>query len=155
MARLAAASVFPTTRGTVQCAGGGGGGGGEIRTNSAVAVRLPSIVTVHEPLPEQAPDHPAKVELESACAVNVTKVPCAKAWVHVEPQSIPAGMLAIEPPPVPVFATLSVFSLSKIATADRSPVIVSVQVPAPEQPPIQAVKVDPAAGTAVSVTSVP
>ena len=93
------------------------------------------------------------VEPEAACAVSVTEAPCANACVHVVPQSMPAGELTIEPEPT--FVMVSVFSVSKIAVAKRAPVIVNVHAPVPEQAFVQPVKLDPAAGTAVSVTSLP
>ena len=43
-----------------------------------------------------------------------------------------------------------------VAVTDRSALIVTVQVPVPEQPPpLQPVNAEPAAGVAVSVTTVP
>jgi hypothetical protein len=50
---------------------------------------------------------------------------------------------------------MRLFSRSKIAATERAPVIVRVHDPIPEQAPDQPVKLEPAAGTPVSVTSVP
>jgi hypothetical protein len=43
----------------------------------------------------------------------------------------------------------------KVAVTDRAAFIVTVQVPVPEQAPLQPVKFVPVAGVAVSVTRVP
>jgi len=150
IARFAATSVFRFTFGTTHFFAGGEGA---LVWNVAVAERSTSIPRRHDPVPEQAPDQPTKVEPVVASAVSVTKTPCENACVHVEPQSIPAGELTIEP--APTFATVSVFCVSKIALAKRAPVIVNVHGPVPEQPFVQPVKLEPAAGTAVSVTSLP
>ncbi len=48
---------------------------GRGRSNVATTVLSSSIVTEHVPVPEQAPDHPAKVDPDSAVAVSVTIVP--------------------------------------------------------------------------------
>ena len=45
------------------------------RSKEAVTLVSEFIVTVHVPVPEQAPDHPVKFEVESAVAVRVTEVP--------------------------------------------------------------------------------
>jgi hypothetical protein len=106
-------------------------------------------------MPEQAPDQPVNVEPEPACAVSVTVAPCANACVQVAPQSIPPGALVIEPLPPPAFVTVSVFCVSKIALTERGPAIVTVHNPAPEQAPVQPLKLEPAAAAALSVTSDP
>src|SRR3954453_16032170 len=70
---------------------------------------------------------------------------------------MPAGEPDTVPVPVPFFDTLSVYWLSvKAAVTVVSAFIVTVQVPVPVQPPpLQPVKVEPAAGVAVRVTVVP
>lgn len=59
------------------------------------------------PVPEQAPDHPAKIELVPALAVSVMDVPTLKLALHVCPQLMPAGALVTVPVPVPEFITVS------------------------------------------------
>src|SRR5258706_538726 len=76
--------------------------------NAAVTLFAELIVRTHEPVPEQAPLHPANTEPEAGVADTVTDVPVAKLALHVEPQLMPAGALATAPDPVPLFATLSV-----------------------------------------------
>ena len=78
--------------------------GGE---NAAVTLRAWSIVTTQVPVPVQAPDQPAKVELPVGVATRVTLVPAATLAEHVEPQSmVPGGELeATVPTPVPAFDT--------------------------------------------------
>ncbi len=66
------------------------------------------MLTVQEPVPEQAPEKPAKVEPVAAEAVRVTTVPETKLAEQVAPQLIPAGLLDTEPLPSPVRVTLSV-----------------------------------------------
>ena len=56
--------------------------------------------------PVQAPLQPVKLEPVAAAAVSVTLVPLAKVTWHVEPQSMPAGLVT-EPLPAPAVATLS------------------------------------------------
>ena len=75
--------------------------------NVAATDELAVRFTVHVPVPLQAPDHPANVELASAAAVNVTCVPLAKLALHVVPQLMPAGLLVTVPVPVPESATVS------------------------------------------------
>ncbi len=65
------------------------------------------IVTTQDPVPLQAPFHPANVELESADAVSVTWVPVLKVALQVLPQLMPPGVLLIVPVPVPLIATLN------------------------------------------------
>src|SRR5205823_3595817 len=115
-------------------------------------------VTTHAPVPEQPPPlQPLKVEPAAGVAVSVTVVPLAKLAVHVAPQVIPAGELVTVPLPVPAVLTVS-------ATVCRVEVAVTVGAgggvlahdPVPEQPPpVQPLKVEPAAGIGVNVTAVP
>ena len=68
----------------------------------AVTEWAASIVTMQVPVPEQpAPVQPVKSAPTSGVAVRVTTVPNAKSFVHVDPQSIPAGLEVTEPVPVP------------------------------------------------------
>ena len=73
------------------------------------------------------------------------------------PQLIPVGVLDTVPLPAPDFETVSV----KVGRVNDAVTVVAAetvttQVPVPEQPPpLQPVKVEPAAGVAVSVTAVP
>jgi len=95
-------------------------------------------------------------------AVRVTLVPDGKKASHaIAGQSIPAGVLVTLPLPawlVPT-PTLSPGRVSNLAIACRSAVMVTVQVPVPEQEPPHPTKVEggtPAeSGVAVSVTAVP
>lgn len=158
IARLAAASSFPLTLGTTQRIGGGV----SLRWKVAITKRWALIVTVQVPLPEHAPPQPAKVEVEAGVAVSVTGVPSTKTCAQVGPQLIPAGAERIEPEPVPTFETVSVLYAgggggfaSKRAVTERLASVVSVQAPVPEQAPDQPANLDPAAGVAVSLTTVP
>ena len=115
-------------------------------------------VTVQVPVPEQPPPlQPVKVEPAAGAAVKVTAVPLANAAEHVAPQEMPAGALVTVPVPAPLGLTVSVkVGTAKVAVTVVAAVSVTVQVPVPEQPPpLQPVKVEPAAGEAVKVTAVP
>jgi hypothetical protein len=88
-------------------------------------------------------------------------VPCSKSRVHVEPQSIPAGLELTVPEPVPDLPTVRVFALGatemrvKTAVAEWFWSIVSLHAAVPEQSPVQPVKVEPPAAVAANVTWVP
>ena len=75
------------------------------------------------------------------------------------PQLIPAGALVTMPLPAPALLTVSVTGCKAnvaVIVAAVAAVTVTAQVPVPEQlPPLQPPNVDPAAGVAVSVTTVP
>jgi hypothetical protein len=98
------------------------------------------------------------VEPAAGVAVKVTSVPTSNEAEQLEPQSIPSGELVTEPDPVPDLDTpsVSVDTVSNVAVTDSAALIVTWQVPVPEHPPPdQPVNVEPAAGVAVSVTTVP
>src|SRR5439155_8874885 len=67
------------------------------------------------------------------------------------------GELVTVPLPMPVLVTLRAKDCwTKPAVTEAAALIVTMQVPVPEQPPpLQPEKVDPAVGVAVKVTAVP
>src|SRR5579883_2685895 len=65
------------------------------------------MVTTQEPMPEQAPDQPAKAEPELAAAVSVTEAPALKLAEQVPGQLMPEGELVTVPEPEPASVTLS------------------------------------------------
>jgi len=129
------------------------------KLNAAVTDVAALIVTVQLlAVPVQAPLQPVNVEPTAGAAVRVTAVPDVNEVEHVVPQLMPAGELEIVPLPVPALLTVSANEdgSANVAVTFRAAFIVTVQVLAvPVQPPLQPVKVDPAAGAALSVTTVP
>jgi hypothetical protein len=111
---------------------------------------LEFIVTVQLPVPEHAPDHPAKVDPEPGEALSVTTVPLA----YVGP-----GGLALTPPvPVPAYPTVRVNVWGvrlNVAVTDRFEFMVTLQPPVPEHAPDHPANVEPVFGVAVNVTAVP
>lgn len=94
--------------------------------NTACTVRASVIDTTQVPVLEHPPpDHPAKVDPESAVAVSVTDVPVAKFSVQSVPQLIPAGALVTVPAPFPGLLMVSVF-----ADETNFAVTLNVSVPA-------------------------
>src|SRR5882724_183139 len=115
-------------------------------------------VTMQEPVPEQPPPlQPVKVELASGVAVKVTAVPLANGAEHVAPQVMPAGLLVTAPAPAPALLTVSVkVCRANVAVTVVAALIVTMQVPVPEQPPpLQPVTVELASGVALKVMAVP
>jgi hypothetical protein len=76
--------------------------------NAAVTDLAESIVTVHVPVPVQAPDQPAKTDAALGVAVRVTELPGMKSAEHAGKQFTPAGLLVTIPLPPPSSATDSV-----------------------------------------------
>src|SRR5262245_44653019 len=115
------------------------------------------IVTAQVPVPVQPPLQPVKVEPAAGVAVRVTTVPVVKEVEHVAPHVMPAGALVMVPLPAPVLLSVSAkLWTAKVAVTDDAALVVTVPVPVPVQPPpLQPVKLEPAAGAAVSVTAVP
>src|SRR5882724_1839497 len=113
------------------------------RAKVAVTARAAVIVTLQAPVPVQLPLQPVKVEPATGVAVKVTAVTLVNAAEQAVPQEMPAGKLVTVPLPVPALLTVSVKDCK-------------VQVPVPVQPPpLQPLKMDPAAGAAVKVIAVP
>src|SRR5579872_2645140 len=124
--------------------------------NVAVTALAAVMVTLQVPVPEQAPLQPAKVDPAAAVAVRVTGVPLAKLALQVLGQVMPAGLLLTDPEPVPASVTVSAnVTALNVAVTALAAVMVTLQVPVPEQAPLQPAKVDPAAAVAVRVTGVP
>jgi len=75
----------------------------------------------------------------------------------VLPQLIPAGAPVTLPLPAPALLTVSGYDTTpNVAVTVVAPVSGTVHVPVPLQtPPLQPANIDPAAGAAVSVTTVP
>jgi len=107
--------------------------------------------------PVQLPVQPVKIDPAAGAAVSVTTVPVVNEVEQVAPQEMPVGALVTVPLPLPDLVTLSAKdACMKEAVTEVAAVIVTVQVPVPEQPPpFQPVNVEPAPGAAVSVTIVP
>src|SRR6266516_3012940 len=70
----------------------------------------------------------------------------------MEPQLIPAGFEEMVPEPLPALVAVKVLFDSNLAVAVRSPLMIRLHVPVPEQLPDQPVKLEPAAAVAVRVT---
>src|SRR5262249_59685319 len=105
----------------------------------AVTDLAPSMTTVQVvPIAEQSPLQAAKVEFAPALAVSVTCVPCANCAEHVEPQSIPPGLLVTVPDPFPTLETDRVCRIGvNVAVTDMSLSMNTLQAPVPEQAPLQ------------------
>ncbi|TRZ56031.1 MAG: hypothetical protein D4S02_16570 [Rhodocyclaceae bacterium] len=68
----------------------------------AVTFAAASSVSVHAPVPEQAPLQPPKVKPEAGVAVSTMLVPPLKVALQVLPQLRPAGVLVTVPDPAVV-----------------------------------------------------
>jgi len=128
------------------------------RVKVAVTVVAAFKVTEQVPVPEQPPPlQPVKIEPLAGVAVSVTNVPLSNEAEQVAPQSIPGGSEVTVPLPVPalLLVRLTVWRL-KVAVTVVAAFRVTEHVAVPEQPPpLQPVKIEPLAGVAVSVTTVP
>jgi hypothetical protein len=90
-------------------------------------------------------------------AVRLSWVPGARLSLQSVPQEMPAGELVTVPEPEPLLETESEIGVRlKVAVTEVAVLTVHVQVvEVPEQAPLQPVKVEPAAGVAVRLSSVP
>jgi hypothetical protein len=130
----------------------------EVELKVALTEFAASMVTLHAPVPLQAPPQPANVEPGSGAAVKLTTVPLAKLAEHVVPQEIPEGVLVSAPVPVPLLDTVRIkvpaFAV-KVALTDFSASMVTLHAPVPLQAPLQPAKVEPESGAAVKLTTAP
>lgn len=125
--------------------------------NWAVTDLDASIVTVHVPVPLQAPLQPVNVAPVEGIAIRVTFDPLAKLALQVDPQLIPTGALVTVPEPVPDLVTESdwvvLVAWVKVAVTDSAFFMVTMQVfLLPEHAPLQLENVDPPSAVAVRVT---
>jgi hypothetical protein len=74
--------------------------------NVAVTLRAAVMLTVHVPVPVQAPLQPVKAEPVVGVAVRVTAVPSAYHVLQVLPHAMPVGDEVTVPEPVPAFVTV-------------------------------------------------
>jgi hypothetical protein len=108
-------------------------------------------------VPAQVPPlQPVNTKPEAGVAVSVIEVPELKFEEQVAPAQLsPAGLLVTVPEPATVTLTPKA-AVSKFAFTNCTEFIVTWQVPVPEHPPpLQPVKVEPAAAPAFRVTEVP
>jgi hypothetical protein len=111
------------------------------------------------PVPLHAPPQPLKDHPESGLAVSVTVVFAANEAEHVPRQLlIPAGLLLTEPFPDTVTVSVNVVVVENVTVTVRLLFIVTVHCllsVETESQPLQLLTVEPLAGVAVRVTTVP
>src|SRR5687768_10388701 len=109
-------------------------GAGDYR-NVAVTDRAELMVTSHVGMrmPEQAPPHERKTCNRSGVAVSMTVLSSTNPSVQSGSQLMPAGVLVTVP--APLVDTVRVNVSVNVAVTVRAAVIVSTQLPTPEQPP--------------------
>jgi len=125
---------------------------GNGRLKVAVANKFEFMTSVQVPAPEQAPDHPEKLDPGPGEAISRTIVPL----VYLGPD----GLAATVPLPVPAYAMVKVNCGGmemrlNLAVTNRFELMVTLQAPVPEHAPDHPAKVDPELGEAVSETICP
>ncbi len=125
-----------------------------------MTLRAVVMLTVHGPVPAQAPLQPAKVAPAAGVAVRVTVLPDAMLALQVLPQSMPLGEDVTVPVALPTFATVRVYvvwtgCVPNVAVTLRAAVMLTVHGPVPVQAPLQPANVEPVPAAAVRVTAVP
>jgi hypothetical protein len=126
------------------------------------AVQLLFAFIVTEPLSQsELPFHPVNLEFAFGTGVKVTTVPLAYICVQSVPQSIPAGLLTIRPPAVPLDViwpttlVVNVYPEARLNVAVQLIAPLTVTLPLVQPVPDHPAKVEPEAGVAVRVTAVP
>ncbi len=124
----------------------------------AVTLVAAVMVTVQVPVPVQpAPLQPVKVDVASGVAVRVTLVLSRRLSEQVAPHARPPVDEVTVPVPVPARTTVSVCCVGwKVAVTVVAALMVTTQLPVPEQPPpLQPVNVEPGLVVAVNTTTLP
>ena len=114
-----------------------------------LALSMVTVQVVADPL--QAPLQPLNIAPALGVAVNVTTVLGALETVHVPGQLIPPPV-TIPGAPVVTDTVNGGLGLVKLAVTLLAVLMVTVQVPVPEQSPLQPVKVEPTSGAADKVS---
>src|SRR4029079_10059963 len=102
--------------------------------------------------------HPVKVDPGSGLTVSLTVLPVANSATQLDPQSMPFGLLAMRPDPVPVFCIVKRETFRgglNVAVTVRFPSMFTLHAPMPLQAPPQPSKVEPLLGVAVKSTLAP
>ncbi len=114
------------------------------------------MVTLQDPVPEQAPPQPLKLEPAAGVWARVTTVPALKFALQVAPQLMPAGRLVIVPLAAGEVLTESAKEGTKVAVTVVAAFTVTLQGLVPAQAlPLQPAKAEPGAASAVNNTLVP
>jgi hypothetical protein len=91
------------------------------RPKVAVTERTSDIVTMHGPLPLQAPDQPANVDPVTGVAVSSTVMFQGNEAEHATPQLMPAGREATVPEPEPFTVTERSVGRGRASSAANRP----------------------------------
>jgi len=120
----------------------------------AVTLFAAVMLTLHAPVPEQAPLQPVNTSPLPGVAVRLTTVPYENEAEQALGHAIPPGELVTVPLPLTVTVSVS-GSAVNVAVALFALVINNAHVPVPEQDPVQPENLYPAFGDAVSVIVLP
>jgi hypothetical protein len=130
--------------------------GGAASPNVAVIDLVEFTVTLQFPFAVQPPPlQPAKDEASPGVAERTTSVPNAYVSEQSPPQLMPDTSLVTVPTPAPARATETEKEPVKFAPTDFAESTVTEHGPVPVHAPLHPEKTEPAAGTAVTFTTVP
>ena len=93
---------------------------GVLRAKAAVTLFAPSTTKVQLPVPVQAPLQPEKVDPAAEVALRARLVPPAMLALQALPQSMPLGLEATAPLPVPVLPTVTVYRVALAGVAQAA-----------------------------------
>ena len=93
---------------------------GALRAKAAVTLFAPSTTKVQLPVPVQAPLQPEKVDPAAEVALRARLVPPAMLALQALPQSMPLGLEATAPLPVPVLPTVTVYRVALAGVAQAA-----------------------------------
>jgi hypothetical protein len=93
---------------------------GALKVKAAVTLFAPSTTKAQLPVPVQAPLQPEKVDPVAAVALRARLVPLAMLVLQALPQSMPLGLDATAPIPVPVLPTVTVYRVALAGVAQAA-----------------------------------